>query len=589
MSEQQPLYCKIDDLVLDESTATLMRGDDIIELPNLSFALLVALVRSAPAIVSQTKIMHQVWGDKVVSDEAIQQRVKLLRQALNDNPSSPKYIATIRSKGYRLVAEVTPIARTLGSDSNSDVPMDEPPVSGRNKSHRKAFSLLAFLFVAITSSIVIFNNEVAQPQDPVETNKKVYQSNNPKAQDFFLNANDYASRNDQTGLESAIVLFKQSLELDPDFAAAHSGLAVSYVLLVANFGAEDTLLELGIEHATKAIGLDPDIQLSYLALGISFELKKQYDLAMTNYQKTLEYSPDDYSVMINLALMNLFQSQLESAIRYGFRAVQKHPRQAGGYKQIANVYWRLGLNTHAIAWYKKSLEFAPDNLNTHRILCRVYLSTGNIEAATKSCSDIVEWWPNSNVGYEWLAELSLLDNDEQQAIEYFNKAMVLDSSYGQMRYALLTKKVRQQKAEVAFNQNSEYNKETTHEEEIDKVLNEAWRVIWQIYHQNKERFAAIRHVAEYYALIGDKKQMLNWIQKATDAGFVDYGYWLNHSSFASYQTDTEFQQQMQLIKDKTKQLQQEFPNQLIIQPEQLADLDFVALPQNNDAPKSSKR
>jgi TolB-like protein/DNA-binding winged helix-turn-helix (wHTH) protein/Tfp pilus assembly protein PilF len=78
-----------------------------ITLPNLSFELLLALVRVAPNLLSNDLLMARVWPGQVVSPETIAKRVNLLRTALGDNAQEPRYIAGVRGRGYRLVAAVS--------------------------------------------------------------------------------------------------------------------------------------------------------------------------------------------------------------------------------------------------------------------------------------------------------------------------------------------------------------------------------------------------------------------------------------------------------------------------------------------------
>jgi len=95
------------DLVLDVRRGELTRESLNVALPKLSFDLLVALVESAPALLSQQELMHKVWPERVIGDETLKQRVKLLRRALGDDAASPIYIEAVRGRGYRLLPEVT--------------------------------------------------------------------------------------------------------------------------------------------------------------------------------------------------------------------------------------------------------------------------------------------------------------------------------------------------------------------------------------------------------------------------------------------------------------------------------------------------
>jgi TolB-like protein/DNA-binding winged helix-turn-helix (wHTH) protein/Tfp pilus assembly protein PilF len=83
-----------------------MRGGAEIALPKLSFDLLLVLIRDSPNLLSVDALIGKVWPGLVVSPETVSQRVKLLRDALGDDPKSPRYIAGLRGRGYQLIAPV---------------------------------------------------------------------------------------------------------------------------------------------------------------------------------------------------------------------------------------------------------------------------------------------------------------------------------------------------------------------------------------------------------------------------------------------------------------------------------------------------
>jgi TolB-like protein/DNA-binding winged helix-turn-helix (wHTH) protein/cytochrome c-type biogenesis protein CcmH/NrfG len=105
----RPSAYRVGDLVVDVSRARVTRDGAEIPLPKLSLDLLLACIEAAPAIVSVDDLMGRVWPGLVVSPETVSQRVKLLRDALGDDSKSPRYIAGVRLRGYRLVANVEPL------------------------------------------------------------------------------------------------------------------------------------------------------------------------------------------------------------------------------------------------------------------------------------------------------------------------------------------------------------------------------------------------------------------------------------------------------------------------------------------------
>jgi TolB-like protein/Flp pilus assembly protein TadD/DNA-binding winged helix-turn-helix (wHTH) protein len=100
---------QVGDLIIDPGQRRVTRDGTDIPLPHLSFELLMALARSAPDLVSFEQLTARVWPGLVITPETISQRVKLVRDALGDDPQSPRYIAGVRGSGYRMVASVRPL------------------------------------------------------------------------------------------------------------------------------------------------------------------------------------------------------------------------------------------------------------------------------------------------------------------------------------------------------------------------------------------------------------------------------------------------------------------------------------------------
>ncbi len=97
----------IGDLLLEPNQRLLWRGREKIQLPKLSYELLLSLARHAPGIVSTDQLLTEVWGEVVVGEETVKQRISLLRQALGESIECPAYIESIRGVGYRLVVPVS--------------------------------------------------------------------------------------------------------------------------------------------------------------------------------------------------------------------------------------------------------------------------------------------------------------------------------------------------------------------------------------------------------------------------------------------------------------------------------------------------
>jgi len=98
---------RVGDLLVDVRSGSVVRDNRPIPLPPLTFNLFLALVRRAPDVVRRDELLDTVWPGEYVSDTTLSQRVLLLRHALGETPGDPpRYVASIRGWGYRVVAPV---------------------------------------------------------------------------------------------------------------------------------------------------------------------------------------------------------------------------------------------------------------------------------------------------------------------------------------------------------------------------------------------------------------------------------------------------------------------------------------------------
>lgn len=67
---------------------------------------LQCLAKQPGEVVTKDEFMDTVWGDTIVTDDALLRCISELRKAFSDDAQHPDYIETIRSQGYRLIAPV---------------------------------------------------------------------------------------------------------------------------------------------------------------------------------------------------------------------------------------------------------------------------------------------------------------------------------------------------------------------------------------------------------------------------------------------------------------------------------------------------
>lgn len=105
-------------LELDIERHTLYRRGEIVHLTPTEFELLAMLMRNEGSPVTYAKLLRSIWGPEYGTElEYLRSFVKTLRQKIEDDPATPKYIVTEPWVGYRFCNPVeailgTPLARS---------------------------------------------------------------------------------------------------------------------------------------------------------------------------------------------------------------------------------------------------------------------------------------------------------------------------------------------------------------------------------------------------------------------------------------------------------------------------------------------
>jgi len=91
---------------LDANTRRVLRDDTPVEVSSGEFDLLNALAANAGRPLSRDRLIELIHGhDRELTERAIDVQILRLRRVLEDDPAQPRYILTVRGKGYMLAAD----------------------------------------------------------------------------------------------------------------------------------------------------------------------------------------------------------------------------------------------------------------------------------------------------------------------------------------------------------------------------------------------------------------------------------------------------------------------------------------------------
>jgi two-component system alkaline phosphatase synthesis response regulator PhoP len=96
---------QFDGVEIDFEKGTVRKGDASVNLAGKEMELLRYLIDHRGKVVAREELLEAVWQYQPgVSSRTIDVHVAWLRQKLEENPSSPRHIYTVRGVGYRFAA-----------------------------------------------------------------------------------------------------------------------------------------------------------------------------------------------------------------------------------------------------------------------------------------------------------------------------------------------------------------------------------------------------------------------------------------------------------------------------------------------------
>lgn len=98
-----PQIIALGPLSIDVPAAEAKKDGAALNLTRREFDLLTFLALNAGRVYSRTELLDRVWGaDFLGGERTVDQHITQLRAHLGDDPASPRFLETVRGKGYRM-------------------------------------------------------------------------------------------------------------------------------------------------------------------------------------------------------------------------------------------------------------------------------------------------------------------------------------------------------------------------------------------------------------------------------------------------------------------------------------------------------
>ena len=346
----------------DLRTGELRRAGVRIKLQAQPFRVLMLLLERPGEVVTRAEIVQGVWGtDTFVDfDQAVGAVIRKLRRALGDSAAAPRYIETLRERGYRFLLPTHAEAAPDGA-----LPVSAAPERGAHPSFRGLSSLSISLAAATALSLVVAvwsggpsagSNRHAMPQRapdrPRNTDAYIaYQKGR-----YLWNARTAAA------VERSIDYFQQAVSLNPDYAPAYAGLADAYALLNFYTGRQnDGSIQRAKAATGRALKLDHSMAEAHATQAyIKFYYEWDWAGAEKIFRKAIALNPDYATARQWYAEYLFYMGRFQEALVEINRAHELDPQSVVISVQLASPHMYSREYGHAIGKIREALRLNPE-------------------------------------------------------------------------------------------------------------------------------------------------------------------------------------------------------------------------------------
>jgi DNA-binding winged helix-turn-helix (wHTH) protein len=377
------------DLLVEVDTRRVLRGGEEVHLTELSFDVLVVLLRRAPGVVSKQQLMNEVWQGLVVEPDTIKKRITLLRESLADGDRQDPLIRVVRGRGYAINASIERLsANSLQLGRKWRRPLASVTwlvlfVLGltlavvmllRDDTNEQSMD-----FAANPADITVGKGPPAAEKGPVMSDADI----DPLAYHAYLEGR--MLRRTTNGLAEAITALERAIDIEPGFAAAYAELSLCKLTSSGRGTIDQRVSELDAARilSQRALELDSRLPLAYAVASAVASADWNWPGAEALLQKGLSISPGDEYLLAYQSRMASIQGDFDTAIALVMPLIERRVTDAGLHYNLGRHYYRAGRYREAIDSYRHALKLNPGQPDAHMAIGRIRALQGDSDAALR--------------------------------------------------------------------------------------------------------------------------------------------------------------------------------------------------------------
>jgi len=183
-----------------------------------------------------------------------------------------------------------------------------------------------------------------------------------QAYDYYLRGRQFFYRYTIKGVEFALRMFTQAIELDPAYARAQAGIADCCSFLFMYAGSHDVHREQADCASLKAIDLNPESAEAHASRGVALSLKQKFEEAEKHFETAILLNSRLFEAYYFYARTAFAQGRAEKAVELYEKSNEMSPHDYQAPLLVAQIYADLGRDAEAEASRRRGIRLAEARL-----------------------------------------------------------------------------------------------------------------------------------------------------------------------------------------------------------------------------------
>ena len=261
-------------------------------------------------------------------------------------------------------------------------------------------------------------------------------TDNLEAYDYYLRAEKEGFLySDVDTYRRALSFYQKAIDLDPDFAEAHAGIARIAVDVWRNdynlIWSAAVARKIAYDAAGQALKLDPGNARAHTVLALLQLVDGRQAEATDSATRAITVQPNDSEAFGNFALILAQTGQREQAIREVDKALRLDPAPPISFRLLAGITLYLSReNDRAIALLEAARDGLPNTEPAREYLAAAYAHRDDVQHASQETAKLLELFPDSNLTYYGYLYDYWREEDRDYHLEGLRGAGITDWPFG---------------------------------------------------------------------------------------------------------------------------------------------------------------